>query len=90
MKNMSVKQEVLINNETGLHARPAAIFVEQANKFKSSIYLQKQGSPLRVNGKSIVFLLSLGVVKGDNITITADGEDEIEALNSIVQLVSSL
>ena len=69
-------QNVTINNEVGLHARPATFFIQKANEFKSGIWLEKDER--RVNAKSLLGVLSLGIVKGTTITLLADGADEKE------------
>ncbi len=71
----------------GLHARPATFFIQKANEFKSSIWVEKEER--RVNAKSLLGVLSLGIVGGTNIRIIADGSDEEEAVNSLVELVES-
>ena len=73
-------QEVTINNEVGLHARPATYFIRKANEFKSGIWVEKDER--RVNAKSLLGVLSLGIVKGTTITLIADGSDEKEAVCS--------
>ena len=78
-------QEVTINNEVGLHARPATYFIRKANEFKSGIWVEKEDR--RVNAKSLVGVLSLGIVKGTPITLIADGGDEKEAVTALVDLV---
>ncbi len=83
---MSVK-EVLVQNQVGLHARPATFFIQKANEFKSSIWVEKEER--RVNAKSLLGVLSLGIVGGTSIRIIADGADEEEAVNSLVELVQS-
>ncbi|HIU31773.1 MAG TPA: HPr family phosphocarrier protein [Candidatus Caccousia avistercoris] len=83
---MCVK-EVLVQNQVGLHARPATFFIQKANEFKSSIWVEKEER--RVNAKSLLGVLSLGIVGGTNIRIIADGSDEEEAVNSLVELVKS-
>ena len=83
---MCVK-EVLVQNQVGLHARPATFFIQKANEFKSSIWVEKEER--RVNAKSLLGVLSLGIVGGTNIRIMADGSDEEEAVNSLVELVES-
>ena len=67
-------QNVTINNEVGLHARPATFFIQKANEFKSGIWVEKEDR--RVNAKSLLGVLSLGIVKGTTITLIADGADE--------------
>ena len=79
-------QVITINNEVGLHARPATFFIQRANKFKSGIWVEKEER--RVNAKSLLGVLSLGIVKGTTITLIADGSDEEEALQSLVDLVN--
>ncbi len=76
-----------ITNKSGLHARPAALFVQEANKFKSKIMVKK--GEKEVNAKSILGVLTLGVTKGSLVTVTADGEDEQEALQAITALHES-
>jgi phosphocarrier protein len=79
-------QEVAINNEVGLHARPATFFIQKANEFKSSIWLEKDER--RVNAKSLLGVLSLGITKGTVVTLMADGLDEKEAVGALCALVS--
>ena len=84
---MCVKKDVLIQNQVGLHARPATFFIQKANEFKSSIWVEKDER--RVNAKSLLGVLSLGIVGGTSIDIIADGSDEQEAVDSLVALVES-
>ena len=81
-----VSQEVTINNEVGLHARPATFFIQKANEFKSGIWVEKDER--RVNAKSLLGVLSLGITKGTTITLLADGSDEKEAVAALSELVS--
>ena len=83
---MCVK-EVLVENQVGLHARPATFFIQKANEYKSSIWVEKEER--RVNSKSLLGVLSLGIVGGTNIKILADGSDEEDAVDGLVQLVKS-
>ncbi|MEE0946081.1 MAG: HPr family phosphocarrier protein [Acutalibacteraceae bacterium] len=83
---MCVK-DVVIQNQVGLHARPATFFIQKANEFKSSIWVEKEER--RVNAKSLLGVLSLGIVGGTTIKIIADGSDEKDALNALVSLVES-
>ena len=83
---MCVK-EVLVQNQVGLHARPATFFIQKANEFKSSIWVEKDER--RVNAKSLLGVLSLGIVGGTSIRIIADGPDEEEAVENLVDLVKS-
>ena len=80
-------QNVTINNEVGLHARPATFFIQKANEFKSGIWLEKDER--RVNAKSLLGVLSLGIVKGTSINLIADGPDEKEAVEALIELISS-
>ena len=82
-----VTQEVTINNEVGLHARPATFFIQKANEYKCSIWVEKEER--RVNAKSLLGVLSLGIVKGTTVNIIADGSDEEEAIATLVELVNS-
>ena len=78
---------VKVQNLGGLHARPATFFIQKSNEFKSSIWVEKDER--RVNAKSLLGVLSLGIVGGTDITIIADGVDEEEAVNALVKLVES-
>ena len=80
-------REVTINNQVGLHARPATFFIQKANEFKSSIWIEKDER--RVNAKSLLGVLSLGIVKGSTITLVADGADEQEAIDTLTALINS-
>lgn len=80
-----MNRQVTLQNQTGLHARPAAIFVNQASKFKCDISVEKDGK--RVNAKSIMGILSLGAVKGSTINIIANGIGEKEAVNTLAEIV---
>jgi phosphocarrier protein len=77
--------KIIIINDTGLHARPATLVVSSASKFKSDIKIQKKEKI--VNAKSIMGLLSLGIMKNEEITIIAEGVDEVEAINTLKALV---
>lgn len=80
-------KEVTVNNQVGLHARPATFFIQKANEFKCSIWVEKDER--RVNAKSLLGVLSLGVVKGTTINLIADGVDEKEAVDALVELFNS-
>ena len=82
-----ITKEVKISNAIGLHARPATFFIQKANTFKASIWIEKEDR--RVNAKSLLGVLSMGIVKGTAVTLIADGEDEDEALNGLEQLIIS-
>lgn len=83
-----VKEEVIIQNAIGLHARPASILVKEASKFTSEITVIKDNK--EYNAKSILSVLSMGASKGDLITIKAVGLDEVLAINTLTSLVSNL
>lgn len=80
-------KDVTVENQVGLHARPATFFIQKANEFKSSIWVEKQER--RVNAKSLLGVLSLGIMCGTDIRIIADGSDEKEAVEGLVALVKS-
>lgn len=80
-------KEVEVQNQVGLHARPATFFIQKANEFKSSIWVEKEER--RVNAKSLLGVLSLGIVGGTTIKVIADGSDENDAVEGLVQLVES-
>lgn len=82
-----ITRNVTIQNAVGLHARPATFFVQRANAFRCSIWMEK--ADRRVNAKSLLGVLSLGVMKGTSVTLVADGADENEAMESIVELIDS-
>lgn len=80
-------KDVMVQNQVGLHARPATFFIQKANEFKSSIWIEKEER--RVNAKSLLGILSLGIVGGTSIRIIADGADEQQAVDALVELVES-
>ena len=80
-------KDVTVKNQVGLHARPATFFIQKANEFKSSVWVEKEER--RVNAKSLLGVLSLGIVGGTNIRIIADGVDEQAAVDSLIKLVES-
>ena len=82
-----LKKELMVQNKLGLHARPAALFVQIANKFDARITVRRGKE--EVNGKSIMGILMLGAEKGSRITIEADGSDAREALAELEKIVSS-
>ena len=81
-----ISRKVTIQNSVGLHARPATFFIQKANSYKSSIWVEKEDC--RVNAKSLLGVLSLGIVKGTEITLIADGPDEANAVEGLVSLVN--
>ena len=80
-------KEVSVRNQVGLHARPATFFIQKANEYKSSIWVERDER--RVNAKSLLGVLSLGIVGGTVIKIIADGSDEQAAVEGLVKLVES-
>lgn len=80
-------KDVTVENQVGLHARPATFFIQKANEFKSSIWVEKEER--RVNAKSLLGVLSLGIVSGTPIRVIADGSDEKAAVEALVSLVES-
>ena len=79
--------DVTITNSIGLHARPATFFIQKANTFKSGIWVEKDER--KVNAKSLLGVLSLGIAKGMTITLIADGIDERAALDALSELINS-
>ncbi len=82
-----LSREVTIKNNVGLHARPATFFIQKANSYKSAICVEREDR--RINAKSLLGVLSLGIVKGMNITIIADGADEAEAVEGLAALIDT-
>ena len=82
-----ISREVTIKNNVGLHARPATFFIQKANSFRSSIWVEREDR--RVNAKSLLGVLSLGIVKGTTITLIADGSDEQDALDGLAELIDT-
>ena len=80
-------QDVTIKNSVGLHARPATFFIQKANSYKSSIWVEKDDRS--VNAKSLLGVLALGIVNGMTITLVADGPDEREALDGLKELIEN-
>lgn len=80
-------KEVIVQNQVGLHARPATFFIQKANEYKASIWVEKEER--RVNAKSLLGVLSLGIVGGTSIRIIADGSDEEQAVEGLIKLVES-
>lgn len=79
-----VEREVEVLNRAGIHARPAALIVKVANKFTSSLYMEKDR--MKINGKSIMGIITLGASYKSRLVITTDGPDEEEAAQAIEQL----
>ena len=78
---------VTVNNQVGLHARPATFFIQKANEFRSSIWIEKDER--RINAKSLLGVLSLGIIKGMTMDIAADGPDERDAVEALEQLINT-
>ncbi len=78
---------ITIQNKTGLHARPANLFVSAAKKFKSDISVEMNSK--KANAKSIITILTLGAAKGSTVTISAEGTDEETAVDELVSLIES-
>lgn len=82
-----ISRDIVITNTSGLHARPATFFIQKANSYRSTIWVEKDDR--RVNAKSLLGVLSLGIAKGMSVTLIADGQDEKEALDGLETLVNS-
>ena len=82
-----ITKEVVINNQVGLHARPATFFIQKANEYRSTIMVEKEER--KVNAKSLLGVLSLGITRGTTITISAEGADEQEAVEALCDLIAS-
>ena len=80
-------QVVTVKNEVGLHAKPATYFIQKANEFQSGIWVEKDER--RVNAKSLLGILSLGIVQNTDITLIADGADEKTAVDALIALVEA-
>ncbi len=81
------KLKVILNNKAGLHARPASMFVQEASKYECNIKVMKDNN--ECNAKSIMGVLSLGAVKGEELMIKAEGKDEKEAVKALKNLIDS-
>ena len=81
-------RETVVNNKVGLFARPATFFIQKANEFKCAIWVEKDER--RVNAKSLLGVLSMGIMDGSTISLIADGVDEVEALDALAKLLSSV
>ena len=81
------KKEMQIQSAGGLEARPVAMLVQVASQYDSTIYIEAEGK--RVNAKSIMGMMSLGMDSGENVTVSADGEDEAAAIEGIEKFLSN-
>lgn len=80
-------KDVVVQNQIGLHARPATFFIQKANEYKSTVWVEKDER--KVSAKSLLGVLSLGITRGTNITIIAEGVDEETAVNGLIALINS-
>ena len=80
-------REVVITNASGLHARPATFFIQKANCYKCTLWVEKDDR--KVNAKSLLGVLSLGITRGTTIVLSAEGADEEEAVNALCDLIAS-
>ena len=78
-------KEIVVRNQVGLHARPATFFIQKANEFKSSIWIEVEER--RINAKSLLGVLSMGITKGTRISLIAEGPDEEEAVNTLTEML---
>ena len=81
------QRDVEIVNKLGLHARPSAKLTQLVSSFKSQVFMTRNGR--RINAKSIMGVMMLAAAKGSIITLETDGEDEVEAINALAELISS-
>lgn len=81
------QRDVDIVNKLGLHARPSARLTQLASSFKSNVFMSRNGR--RVNAKSIMGVMMLAAAKGSTITLETDGEDELEAIDALAELINS-
>jgi len=82
-----ISRDIIITNTSGLHARPATFFIQKANSYPCSIWVEKDDR--RVNAKSLLGVLSLGIAKGMSVTLIADGQGEEDALEGLSELIDS-
>ena len=83
-----ISKNVTVTNPVGLHARPATFFIKKANEYRSSVWIENDSR--RINAKSLLGILSLGIVSGTEITIVADGPDEDDAVAGLEALLKEL
>ncbi len=82
-----ISRDIVINNASGLHARPATFFIQKANSFPCSIWIERDDR--KVNAKSLLGVLSMGIAKGMSVTLVADGQGEEDAIQGLVALIDS-
>ncbi|MEA5039472.1 MAG: HPr family phosphocarrier protein [Clostridiaceae bacterium] len=80
-------RDITVTNQVGLYARPATFFIQKANEYRSTLMVEKEER--KVNAKSLLGVLSLGITKGSTITISAEGPDEQEAVNALCELIAN-
>ena len=80
-------KDIVVNNQAGLHARPATFFIQKANEYRCGIWVERDDR--RVNAKSLLGVLSLGITKGSTIRLIADGSDEQLAIDGLCELIES-
>ena len=83
-----ISKKVTVTNPVGLHARPATFFIKKANEYRSSVWIENDSR--RVNAKSLLGILSLGIVSGTEISLVADGPDEDDAIKGLEELLTEL
>ncbi len=83
-----ISKKVTVTNPVGLHARPATFFIKKANEYRSSVWIENDSR--RVNAKSLLGILSLGIVSGTEISLVADGPDEDDAIKGLEELLKEL
>lgn len=81
------KRDVTITNNIGLHARPATFFIQKANSYKSLVWIEKEDR--KINAKSLLGVLSLGIAKGMTVTLSAEGQDEEAAVEGLSELINT-
>ncbi len=82
-----ISRDIVINNASGLHARPATFFIQKANSYSCSIWIEKDDR--KINAKSLLGVLSLGIAKGMTVRLIADGSQEEEAIKGLCELIDS-
>ena len=82
-----IRKDITITNNIGLHARPATFFIQKANSYKAFLWIEKDDR--KINAKSLLGVLSLGIAQGMTVTIIADGQDEVEAIDGLTGLINT-
>ena len=82
-----VERTFMIGNKLGLHARPAAVFVQTANRFEASVEVQKEN--LKIDGKSIMGIMTLAAERGSSVTVRVTGKDAAAAMEALAKLIES-